>query len=469
MTRSPAPSSTPQNAAPRGATTAPIRRGDAIDHWLGMFTRFLRLPTEQSRAIRDELDSHMRERVRDLMLEGLSEDEGMRRAIDELGEAAELAAHFRAAHRPNRRLAMSIAAIGVAAGAAVVSIVALTQVRAPAVQPEMKQETRAVGYDHRPQEGMDPRAAQGVPMLSGLPLIGRMFVAQGASAPTAGEPRINGKMAGVTLRQAAEVLAKEAGKKLAIETGDGVDADAPIDSFQLVDADFAGVVRQINAAAHLEHDNRMDYRIRGDVLEFAPIGELDKRESALVAYDLTNAFNCDASSEDLVHAILEFVESDGWRDNGGTTANLKVVGTRMFVQAPPRYHERIAWILEQFTDRRRGGGGGAPAPRPARIGAESDPLRGSTGGAAAVGAGRAPRTELAAPIGADAASAAAGRGAAPGMPGGGMLSAPAVVNTAPVAAPTASGGGVPTPLAVPGTTSAPAPGASPGVPPAQGQ
>ncbi|MFT3686010.1 MAG: permease prefix domain 1-containing protein [Phycisphaerales bacterium] len=185
----------------------PVRRGDAIEQWLAMFARFLRLPREQTSAIRDELDSHMRERVRDLMLEGLSEDEGMRRAIDELGEAAELAAHFRAAHKPARRLAMSIAAIGVAAGAAVISVVALTNSQPPQSKPETvdvqvvsKVEPTSRPLVHaEPVERLDPKAfpddlevefatkldprsvGKGVPMLRDIPIVGSMFVpAQGA-------------------------------------------------------------------------------------------------------------------------------------------------------------------------------------------------------------------------------------------------------------------------------------------------
>ena len=64
MTRAATPSAA---ASVAGPAQSPARRGDAIDQWLGMFTRFLRLPGEQSRAIKDELDSHMRERVRDLV------------------------------------------------------------------------------------------------------------------------------------------------------------------------------------------------------------------------------------------------------------------------------------------------------------------------------------------------------------------------------------------------------------------
>ncbi|HYD01427.1 MAG TPA: permease prefix domain 1-containing protein, partial [Phycisphaerales bacterium] len=197
-------SANPDAAASRPPT---VRRGDAIDHWLGMFTRFLRLPVEQTRGIRDELDSHIRERVRDLMLAGLSEDEGVRRAIDELGEAAELAAHFHAAHRPNRRFTMGIAAIGVAAGAAVISIVALTQTPQPAPQAP------AVTAHAEPHE-----PGRGVPVLREIPIISSLFTMQ--PAETRPPAKINFKADRPTVRQLAQQLAQASGLRLLLTAGD---------------------------------------------------------------------------------------------------------------------------------------------------------------------------------------------------------------------------------------------------------
>ena len=403
------PASTPAPTAVPGPT--PARRGDAIDQWLGMFTRFLRLPHAQSKAIKDELDSHMRERVRDLMLEGLSEDEGMRRAIDELGEAAELAAHFRAAHLPNRRLAMSIAAFGVAAGAAVVSIVALSQSQPQPAAPAQPVVVSGVPLDPIVVEGKpltveNVRTVEGVPMLKDIPIVGSLFVSGEPKAGQSTPPvKINVKYDAPTIRAMAALLAEHAGKRLSLNAGEA-DVNHPLASVEFVDADASTVLRVMNDRAGLTGPSRFDARYKGDVVEIAPISSFDKQESSLIAYDLTAAIACNAKTDDLIETVTQFVESDGWRENGGETARLKVVGNKMFVEAPPRYHERVEWIIAQFT-----------APKQQRFNTvpKATGARASTADVVAAPAAAAPVASLFA-HGDGSASGGSAAGAAPAAP-----------------------------------------------------
>lgn len=413
-----APTTAQREAASRPSARAGPGRGDAIEQWLVMFTRFLRLPSEQTRAIREELDSHIRDRARDLMLAGLSEDEGVRRAIDELGEAAELAAHFRAAHRPNRRMLMSIAAIGVAASAAVISVVALTQAQPAAKAPE----AAAV-------RAGSAKTLNGVPIVSDIPIVGTLFVSRAGgsasgpqgSTPQGADPRITLSLSDTTLRKAVEAIASAQGKRVSLQAGGAIDPDKPFESLQLVDVDLAAAARQLNGAVGLLGENRLEFRARGDVIDVAPIREFDKAETTLVAYDLVDVMRCNATSDDLIETVTQFVEPEGWRENGGETARLKVVGSKMFVEAPPRYHERVAWILDQFSQKKptatrpaaaagvSGSDGFAP-PAPSRA-LSSEPARSHVPvapAAASAGAGlfnaaavRAPVAAMAAPATAD--------------------------------------------------------------------
>ena len=89
----------------------------AIDGWLNMLARLLRLPAAEQQAIRDELAEHLHERMRDLMLGGATEQEALRTSISELGEAADLAQRFRAARRYRiRRTAMHASLVVLGAG-----------------------------------------------------------------------------------------------------------------------------------------------------------------------------------------------------------------------------------------------------------------------------------------------------------------------------------------------------------------
>ncbi|MCH6550817.1 MAG: hypothetical protein IH804_02225 [Planctomycetes bacterium] len=104
----------PATKEPHGAAPA------SIESWLALFGRLLRLPEPERQAIRDELEHHLRARVRDLVLGGERETDALRLAIAELGSAADLADRFRIATRPTRRrLIMNTAVIGIAAASIV--------------------------------------------------------------------------------------------------------------------------------------------------------------------------------------------------------------------------------------------------------------------------------------------------------------------------------------------------------------
>jgi hypothetical protein len=75
--------------------------------YLSLLSRFLRLKPAQHAEIADELRDHLEQRLEEFSARGLSHDEAIRKALDEFGDAAELANHFtRAIHIRRRRLIM---------------------------------------------------------------------------------------------------------------------------------------------------------------------------------------------------------------------------------------------------------------------------------------------------------------------------------------------------------------------------
>jgi len=87
--------------------------------YLSLLSRFLRLQPAQRDEIADELRDHLEERLEALAARGLSREEAIRTALDEFGDAAELAQHFTyAAHIRQRRLIMRVTFGTVAALAA---------------------------------------------------------------------------------------------------------------------------------------------------------------------------------------------------------------------------------------------------------------------------------------------------------------------------------------------------------------
>lgn len=98
---------------------APNRR-DAADAWLDRVTAMLRVPMAEREAIRAELNEHLRERIRDLMLSGAAEGAATSQAISELGDAAMLARRYQEAIEPSSRRSLMHVGIATAATAALV-------------------------------------------------------------------------------------------------------------------------------------------------------------------------------------------------------------------------------------------------------------------------------------------------------------------------------------------------------------
>ena len=74
-----------------------------VSAWLDVLVRLLRLPQLAQDEIRLELQGHLSERIRDLILAGHTEDQATRTAIGELGEATDLAHRYKNAHRFAKR------------------------------------------------------------------------------------------------------------------------------------------------------------------------------------------------------------------------------------------------------------------------------------------------------------------------------------------------------------------------------
>lgn len=93
---------------------------DAASAWLDRVTAMLRVPASEREAIRAELNEHLRERIRDLMLAGASEQAATSQAISELGDAASLARRYQEAIEPSSRRSLMHVGIATAATAALV-------------------------------------------------------------------------------------------------------------------------------------------------------------------------------------------------------------------------------------------------------------------------------------------------------------------------------------------------------------
>ena len=303
---------------------SPDSSGAATETWLGVFTRLLHLPEAQRQAIRAELQAHIHERTRDLMLDGCDERSAARQAIDELGEIAQLARRFDAADRPRtRRTFMHLAILTVVATATVTGAVMLKPSTHPVAMRVFEQ--RAEQLEPPAEVGEVPITLQpDMTMESLVDLV------------------VNNAKLGVSVDW--EKM-EEIG--LSRETPLGIGGqDMPLVS--------ALTLLSRRSTAPQE---QFAWRFRDRMLLLASADQFDREESILTSYSVADVLDVimnhgdatrDEAAGQLANLITHFVEPESWVDNGGQLAKLSIVGGKMFVQAPPRTQERVAWIVGEL-------------------------------------------------------------------------------------------------------------------------
>jgi hypothetical protein len=142
------------------------------------------------------------------------------------------------------------------------------------------------------------------------------------------------------------------------------------------------------------HD-ALDWRFGDAYLEIGTRRMFDLRERALASYDVGDVLGDEIGEQELCDLMYTFVSADDWHANGGDLGQLQLLGTHLFVEAPPRMHERVQWLLEQLA-RGAGPDGGPRADaspdmpgRPGGAGRNSSagPGAGATGRGASTGGG----------------------------------------------------------------------------------
>ncbi|MCG3124610.1 MAG: hypothetical protein GIKADHBN_03079 [Phycisphaerales bacterium] len=334
---------------------------DLAGEFLARLDRRLHLPQPHRRQVLDELACHLDERVRDLMVTGVTEEQATRRAVEELGDPMVLARRFERAHvAPRRRRIMNMLMVGLASAAALTGAMTL---RAPQVT------IRSAVYP-------PPDAVQQVPQkpldVQGLPPDVQWGDFFSLAASTSGKSPV------VHWGALRELDSDNFGPGHSLGIDPLVDQKLTLDQF----------LELINTEKGFVADNRIEYREEEGRLVFATTHYFDRRETRLVTYDVSELLRArlggDADNPDrvpgAVHEIADLiralVESGMWDVNGGS-ASITTYGTKLFVRVPQRLLPRIEWVLEQAADAHIGAHQGASVDR-----RQGDPLHTPRDGAA---------------------------------------------------------------------------------------
>lgn len=352
-----------------------------VDSWLDLFDRLLQLPAQHKLSIRDELRSHLTERIRDLMLTGTDRDVAMRQAINELGEAAELAERFRRAnHYPRRRLLMNTLLAGVCT-TIVIGAVAVMNTSGSGSN------AAAPAFFAAQQDHDDQRATLDTIYIN---VTTDMSPRQIVDAIVATEK------IGVFIDWAP---LEEIGMR----------PDEPL-GLSGKEIPVAMVMREMSR--RLGPWDELDWRVNDRVLMIDTRHAWDLRERIIASYDiesivnrLQNQYNTEYSDaiDQIRSVLINLVDPEQWVEMGGDIGQIEIVGGRMFVQAPLRMHEKVAWILNELsksgstpvwtTQPNEAGGGAAGPGAGGGAGGRGGSASGGAAGGGSGGAGNISRAE----------------------------------------------------------------------------
>lgn len=288
---------------------------DGLDAWLDDLENRLRLSPPDRAAVRDELEQHARERVRDLALRGTGPDEAVRLALAELGDAAVLAARFHHARRRRRRRTMFNLTVAGAALAALGLSVATLTANAPSAPP---------------------------------PSDGRVY--EPVASTDLAEIRV-GIEDGATFAAFVDAVRERVDTPVFVQWNDlaeaGIQPDTPLPH------GFAPV--SLPTAFRLVTDQtiggtgRVEYSVN-ELFEIGSRDYFDRHDRVLATHSITEVLaTTDLSPERIAELLPRIVEPASWIEHGGSAADVQVANGTLFVNAPARIQKAVAWTLEQLA------------------------------------------------------------------------------------------------------------------------
>ncbi len=306
---------------------------DPISSWLDLFCPSLHFSELESRSIRDELESHLQDRMRDLMLEGNSESESVYKAIHELGEMDLLARRYLQAEKRSRfrRITMNILTFGMA-GAVVVGASTITTV---GINELRQNEKISVFQDTRVTSN---------------------------STAILDDPALSVAMSNTSVGDVVNYLSQVSSHAVEVDwTEFGSSSEQSIVdqkiSMQIEDQPFSLILDRLCVRLTKLCEEDIAWQQVNGVFEIHPEEHIDRLNQVMVSFqiedivdaiDATDMSSEDSAQEQLLSLMREYVEPHAWEANGGRTAQARIVGNKLFIKAPSRFLERIKWILDEL-------------------------------------------------------------------------------------------------------------------------
>lgn len=209
--------------------------------------------------------------------------------------------------------------------------------------------------------GDPPAYMVGGPLLENLPVAAE------------GSPRLTTRVVlgdWMTVADAFEAIGHAAGCRLFVHWGNlewiGLDRDQRLGmSTPAIGIETAIRVIQDTVPHQRYFFPRLMYRITDGSMEIATANLFESQRRETVCYDIAGfafekwgstawnesitrrvpQYHYEARVRDIADLIQQLVETEGWVDNGGDAASIRIIGSRLLIEAPRRYHDQIRALL----------------------------------------------------------------------------------------------------------------------------
>ncbi len=300
---------------------------DPIAQWLDVFTSLLALPAAEAHRIRDELEDHLRMRVDDLLILGMTEPEAVQKAVTELGETAQLARNFKAVRtHSRRRIAMYTALFAVAGLALTVSVAGVL-----------------------PRSGSTFHPGGAVPSVI-------------ADQPEHHSGLLDRDLDAGTLEGILQTLADAGNARLFVHWGSldpmGIGPESEVPAIPAKGLSHDKVGQLINSALGLEGVEELTARVDGNLLEIGSLEYFDRIETITIDHDVsklvpsTHVLQTTGEGIHLIESIQSIIEPGIWENNGGP-ASITVNGSTVGVRAPERIQAQVIEYIARLEDAQR--------------------------------------------------------------------------------------------------------------------
>ncbi|MBL8878094.1 MAG: hypothetical protein JNG88_03150 [Phycisphaerales bacterium] len=357
-----------------------------FESYLNLLTRFLRLSARERASIRRELESHLAEAVEDAIERGVPREAAIQQALEEFGDAAELASRFRQIGRTRRWVMRStaIAACALVMFAGFHLFAPDRQIGSLAAGDEAAQGSGgargpqpAVSRDERRDQLVEEderiEAALSKPVeqieLQDVPFEqfvewlqaqtnANVVVQWRAMEETGAIPRdfpISLKLRNVSLSRALDLIfAASRDVELGYAIDDGVLVIGPMDSLDhrlsLVVYDVRDLLESITEPAQAGGAASADDAKSSNTVNWGSMGRGDRgsnaTQNAVAQQQSSNAVNAGTRAQSELGAlIVHTVRPDAWDGNGGRAA-MRFINDALVVRAPKSVHRELSELLE---------------------------------------------------------------------------------------------------------------------------